>query len=102
MEKQIKEIKISTLFIYLAFVLMGFLLGALFVYKIEINTINQALYSMNYCYETYYSYPTYNLDSYAPLKEINYSNRIYYDERGEIPKEINYSNRTYNEKEIVK
>ena len=39
--------------IYLGIALLGFLLGALFVYKVEINTLNQALDSLRYCYETY-------------------------------------------------
>jgi hypothetical protein len=31
----------------------GFLVGALLIYKVEINTINQAFESLRYCYETY-------------------------------------------------
>lgn len=34
-------------------VLVGLFLGVIFVYKVEINTINQALDSMSYCYEEY-------------------------------------------------
>lgn len=32
---------------------LGLMVGMLFVYKVEINTINQALDSLHYCYETY-------------------------------------------------
>jgi len=39
------------LLMYLLCILIGFLIGALLIYKIEINTINQALDSLNYCYE---------------------------------------------------
>jgi len=33
--------------------LIGFMLGAILVYKVEINTMNQALESLRSCYETY-------------------------------------------------
>ena len=33
--------------------LIGVLFGAVFIYSVEINTMNQALDSMSYCYDTY-------------------------------------------------
>ena len=42
---------------YLLWYLFGFICGmmltSLIIYKIEINTLNQALDSVNYCYQTY-------------------------------------------------
>ena len=33
--------------------MFGFILGMALVYKVEVNTINEALNSLNYCYQTY-------------------------------------------------
>lgn len=33
--------------------LLGFILGGMLIYKVEINTINQSLNSLSYCYENY-------------------------------------------------
>ena len=33
--------------------MFGVLVGMMIIYKIELNTINQALDSLRYCYETY-------------------------------------------------
>jgi hypothetical protein len=39
--------------LYIIIFLFGFLMGMLLIYKVEINTLNQALDSLRYCYETY-------------------------------------------------
>jgi len=47
-----KSIKIKYLYFLMGF-LLGVMFGAVLVWKIEINTINQAMDSLTYCYETY-------------------------------------------------
>jgi len=47
-----KSIKIKYLYFLMGF-LLGVIFGAVLVWKIEINTINQAMDSLTYCYETY-------------------------------------------------
>lgn len=53
MEKTKGKIDYNKIIIYSGFLLLGYLLGCLFIYKIEINTLNQAFESLRYCYETY-------------------------------------------------
>lgn len=55
-------------------ILVGLFLGAIFVYKVEINTINQALDSLDYCYQEYaLKEPCYQ--EYA-LKELGWHNWV--------------------------
>jgi hypothetical protein len=55
MDKKItlKQYKWNIRLTLLIGILIGLFLGMLIIYKIEINTINQALDSMSYCYEKY-------------------------------------------------
>ncbi len=54
-EDELKEKrKMKTKWIYFGCgLILGILLGTMLIYKVEINTINQALDSLSYCYETY-------------------------------------------------
>ena len=43
----------DNIWFYIFILLVGFLLGAMLIYRIELNTINQAFDSLEYCYQTY-------------------------------------------------
>ena len=41
------------MFLVILFLCLGFVLGAMLIYKIEVNTMNQAYESIEYCYDEY-------------------------------------------------
>jgi len=52
-EITLKQYKWNIMLTLLFGTLLGLFLGIVLIYKVEINTINQALESLRYCYETY-------------------------------------------------
>ena len=62
------------LYVSLGFVL-GMFFGAMLVYKVEIDTLNRALESLKYCYETY---------ALGDLKQIKMKKKINFNKEFEL------------------